>query len=447
MFVRHFRFKIIIRIILLTLTLILLLYLAYNTDLYATMIIVVLIAVYQIYSLINLMESTNRRMTQFLEAVRHADFSQTFKVTEKGKSFRELNTAFTEVMNEFQRIRSEKEEHFRYLQTVVQHIGVGLIAYDQSGKIELMNTAAKRLLGVSQIGHIEALNSCSEELVIKLKVMKPRTRDLIKIQTEEDLLQLAIYTTEFRLRGRSLTLASIQNIQSELEEQEMEAWQKLIRVLTHEIMNSITPISSLAKTTGELLSDHLEEIDQDDTLPEIQEAIHTIQKRSEGLLHFVESYRQLTRIPKPNFQLVPVDMIFKRVLPLVEKDIMAKNIIIVHQIQPEGLTVLADVEMIEQVLINLIKNSVDALNNREGSKIMLSGARDHRGRVIVKVSDNGPGIAAEAREKIFIPFFTTKKTGTGIGLSLSRQIMRQHLGSISVTSKPNEETAFKLIFS
>lgn len=447
MLVKHFRLKIILRIFLLTLSLMLLLYLWYYTELYATVVIVGLIAIYQIYSMINLMESTNRRLTQFLEAVRHADFSQSFKVTEKGRSFKELNAAFAEVMNEFQHIRSEREEHFRYLQTVVQHVGIGLIAFDQSGKIELMNTAAKRLLGVSQIGHIEALKSCSEELVIKLNTMKPRTRDLIKIQTEDDLLQLAIYTTEFRMRGRSLTLASIQNIQSELEEQEMEAWQKLIRVLTHEIMNSITPISSLAKTTGELLSDHLEENNRNDAFSEIQEAINTIQKRSEGLLHFVESYRQLTRIPRPNFQLIKVEMIFKRVLHLMEKDLTAKNIKIVNQLDPEGLTVLADVELIEQVLINLIKNSMDALNNRQESKISLSGEKGNRGRVIIKVSDNGSGITSEAREKIFIPFFTTKKTGTGIGLSLSRQIMRQHLGSITVTSKPNEETTFKLIFS
>ena len=261
-------------------------------------------------------------------------------------------------------------------------------------------------------------------------------------------MQLAIYTTEFRLRGRALILASIQNIQSELEEQEMEAWQKLIRVLTHEIMNSMTPISSLAKTIEEWLREMgVGQNDQQSTdMQEIQEAITTIQKRSDGLIHFVESYRKLTRIPQPNFQLVKVSELFRRVVQLMEKGLAEKEIRINQSIEPEDLTVMADVELIEQVLINLFKNAIDALSKQKKGEITLAGEKDQRGRVIISLSDNGPGIVQEAREKIFVPFFTTKKSGSGIGLSLSRQIMRQHRGGITVTSDPNNETKFKLIF-
>ena len=203
MIIKHFRLQIITRIIFLALTIYLLIYLIDNTDLYATLIIAGLVIIYQIYALINLMETTNRRLTTFLEAIRHADFSQSFRGTDLGESYRQLNQAFTEVMNNFQKIRGEKEENYRYLQTVVQHVGVGLIAYDRTGKIELINTVAKRLLNVTQIGHIQALGSISEELVQKLMKAKSRKRDLVKIQSEDDLLQLAIYTTDFRLRGRA----------------------------------------------------------------------------------------------------------------------------------------------------------------------------------------------------------------------------------------------------
>ena len=449
MLIKHFRLQIITRLILLALTIYLFVYLLHSTELYTTIVIVAVVIIFQIYGLIRLMETTNRRLTTFLEAIRYADFSQSFKGTELGRSYRKLNEAFAEVMKNFQKIRGEKEENYRYLQTVVQHVGVGLIAYDKSGKIELINTAAKRLLNVSQIRHIQSLGSISEELVHKLLEMKPRTRDLVKIQSEDDLLQLAIYTTEFHLRGRALTLASIQNIQSELEEQEMEAWQKLIRVLTHEIMNSMTPISSLVKTIDEWLLEMGEGPNgqQFTDMQEIQEAITTIQKRSEGLIHFVESYRKLTRIPQPNFQIIKVNELFKRVVQLMEKELEENNIELSQVIEPKDLTVMADAELIEQVLINLFKNAIDALNKKKKGEIFLTGEKDQRSRVVIKVCDNGPGIVPEAREKIFVPFFTTKKTGSGIGLSLSRQIMRQHLGGITVSSDPNKETTFKLIFS
>ena len=448
MIIKHFRLQIITRIVLISLTIYLFVYLYNTTDLYATLVIVGLVFVYQVYALVRLMETTNRRLTNFLDAIRHADFSQSFRGTELGKNYRQLNEAFSDVMKNFQKIRGEKEENYRYLQTVVQHVGVGLIVYDKSGKIELINTTAKRLLNITQIGHIQALGSISEELVGKLIDMKPRTRDLIRIQAEDDLLHLALYTTEFRLRGRPLTLVSIQNIQSELEEQEMEAWQKIIRVLTHEIMNSMTPISSLAKTIDEWIIDFGKEKGGNDSteISDIQEAITTIQKRSEGLIHFVESYRKLTRIPQPNFQIIKVEEIFKRVSQLMEKELADKKIKFSQSINPQDLSVTADSELIEQVLINLFKNAIDALSKNNKGQIAIFGEKDMRGRIIISLSDNGPGIVPEAREKIFVPFFTTKKTGSGIGLSLSRQIMRQHRGTLTVHSEPNRETTFKLIF-
>jgi signal transduction histidine kinase len=283
-------------------------------------------------------------------------------------------------------------------------------------------------------------------LLEKITGLKSGRRELIKIHSKDDLLQLAAFATEFQLRGRSLKLISLQNIQSELEEQEMEAWQKLIRVLTHEIMNSITPITSLAKTVDQSLAEMTGQLQDRSDLKDIHDAVSTIYKRSEGLLHFVESYRKLTRIPRPDFQIITIEEVFRRVSQLVKHESNAKKITISSIVQPANLKVLADQELIEQVLLNLIRNAFDALAGKQTPLITLSAELDHKGRVLIKVSDNGSGIVPEALEKIFIPFFTTKKTGSGIGLSLSRQIMRQHAGSINVMSEPDVGTTFKLIF-
>jgi len=376
--------------------------------------------------------------------VRYADFSQSFKKPQLGKSFDTLQEAFSDVIQDFQRIRSDKEEHYRYLQTVVQHVGVGLIAFDGRGNIELFNSAAKRLLQTSGMRNIRTLKKINPGLVDKINMMKRGSRDLFKYQQDDDLLQIAIHATEFQLRGRSLKLVSLQNIQTELEEQEMDAWQKLIRVLTHEIMNSITPISSLAKTVDQTLK---EKENQDPDLQDVQEAISTIHKRSEGLLHFVESYRKLSRIPQPDFQMIAVQDLLKRVCQLVEHQANGKKISVSSSVKPANLKVAADQELIEQVLLNLMRNAFDALSGQSDPTVALMAELDNKSRVIIKVIDNGSGIVPEALEKIFIPFFTTKKTGSGIGLSLSRQIMRQHGGSLSVISNPGENTTFKLTFS
>jgi signal transduction histidine kinase len=345
-------------------------------------------------------------------------------------------------MNVFRKTRTEKEEHYRYLQTVVQHIGIGLIAYQPNGDVELINTAAKRLLGIPSLKNIQSLETFSKPLVDTLFQIKPKGRALIKVEDQNELLHLALYATEFKLRGEIFSLVSLQNIHSELEEREIEAWQKLIRVITHEIMNSITPISSLASTINEMLK---EEIDSE-SLTDVHDAAQTIQKRSQGLLHFVDAYRNLALIQKPNFQLFPVKELFSRVEKLMQANIKEKAIRLKINVDPKSLELTADPELIEQVLINLLLNALHSVEARKKAKIELSSRLDGRGRILIQVKDNGPGIVAEDLEKIFIPFFSTKEKGSGIGLSLSRQIMRLHHGSITVQSEPQKQTIFTLRF-
>jgi two-component system nitrogen regulation sensor histidine kinase NtrY len=410
-----------------------------------------IVIIYEIYSLIHYVERTNRDLTRFLDAIKYEDFSQTFIGAGFGSSFNQLKTAFNAVLTKFQQTRAEKEEHFRYLQTVVQHVGIGLITFQPNGDVELINNAAKRLLKVVRLKNINELNKFSKKLVDTLLNMKPGEKKLVKIQDSNEFLQLAIYSTEFILRENKYTLVSLQNIQSELEEKEMEAWQNLIRVLTHEIMNSVTPISSLASTANEMLTDSPDEREapkqiSDETIEDVRGAVQTIEKRSKGLLNFVESYRKLTRIPRPNFDIFTVSSLFDRVEQLMKTQIGDNGIYFETSVDPESLELTADSEMVEQVLINLVLNSIDAVKYIHEGKIRLISKIDERSRVIIQVIDNGIGIEEDALEKIFIPFFTTKEHGSGIGLSLSKQIMRLHRGTITVQSKKKEETVFTLRF-
>lgn len=443
-----------------------------KTNFIATPFIVALIIIAQIYSLIHYVQKTNRDITRFFDSIKYSDFSQSFRTNVKGSSFEELNTAFTEVIEEFRKARAEKEEHYRYLQIVVQHVGIGLMAFTHDGSVELINTAAKRLLKIHGIKNVTELSDVSPTLVATLREIKSGDKVLVKIIAGNELSQLSIYATEFKLGESHYTLVSLTNIQSELEEREMEAWQNLIRVLTHEIMNSVTPIISLSSTANSLLGDSMDTMehgarttvdDSDSTRRENEEALsvlpvplsvfhdvkgalETISKRSEGLLHFVDDYRNLTHVPNPNFQSFKVTDLFGRIEKLFADRFHLRKIWYTYSTEPPELKLTADPDLVEQVLINMVLNSISALLTTSSPMIKIFGTIDDRGATIIQITDNGHGIPEEMQDKIFIPFFTTRKEGSGIGLSLARQIMRAHKGGIALHSIPNKETVFTLRF-
>ena len=447
---KNFRFNVVMRILLIVASVIILNSIVRKEEFIISSIILTALIILQIASLVKYVERTNKRLTTFLESIRHSDFVSTFSDHGLGKSFDDLNSAFNEVINEFKKTRAAKEEHFNYLQTVVQHISIGIIVFQQNGKVDIFNNAAKRLLGLSVIRLISELESVDKNLADTLRIMKAGDRNLVKVFVENELLQLSIRATEFRMRGEDFILVSLQNIHSELEAKEMDSWQKLIRVLTHEIMNSITPIVSLSGTVKDILinQETLElnkEIDDDD-VESILGALNTIEKRSQGLLNFVQIYRNLTRIPKPNFRYVEVKALFDSVYSLLEPKIKEQKINCRINVVPKDLKLTVDPDLIEQVLINLIINSVHALKDVENPSIKILAIAGSNKRVNISVADNGQGIKPDIMEKIFVPFFTSKKEGSGIGLSLSREIMRLHKGNITVKSKPGEETVFALHF-
>lgn len=446
---RRFEANCIIRVVLLVSCICLLAYLLFRTEFIAASIFIGLMIAYQVYSLIRYLTKTNRDLNRFLLSIKHSDFSQSFATSVEGSGFEELNTAFSEVTKEFQKAKIEKEEHFRFLQTIIDHVGIALIAFNPDGHVELINNAAKKLLKIQRLRNIDDLEQIGTGLAEKLGNISPGDKDLVKLKQGDDLLQLSIYATGFILRQQQLILVAMQNIQSELEEKEMISWQNLIRVLTHEIMNSITPIASLASTATDLLKDDKEcKVPQElnEVISDVGQAVKTIEKRSKGLITFIDNYRKLTRIPQPDFKIVQVRDLFERVENLLGDQIEKNAIQFKSEIDPESLSLTADPTLIEQVLINLCKNSVEAVHGVSHPKIKLKAGSDGMGNPVIKVIDNGKGIAAEVAERIFIPFFTTKPEGSGIGLSLSRQILRLHKATIGVTSAPNQKTVFKLQF-
>ncbi len=438
----------------LALTIFVLTYLIQKAGFVVTILLVGGLIVFQIVSLINLLENTNREVINFLSSIRYDDFSNAYKLSGKGGTFDELNKEFNSVLLKFKDIRAEKEADHQYLRNIIHHVGIGVMSFNKDGEVQIMNTAAKRLLKVNRLRNIEKLESFSPELVAQLSTLRTGTKALVRVRHNGELVQLAIYAIELYLKGEEFKLVTIQNIHSELEEKEMEAWQNLIRVLTHEIMNSITPISSLSgmledevEYLQEQCNEPMEKADFDD----IKTAVQTIKRRSEGLIRFVSDFQSLTHMPEPKLEHITVQDMFSEIKMLLSRDLESENVVFSTHLSPESMVITADREQIEQVLINLIKNAKEALEefDETGKKyksISLIGNTDSNNRPVITVKDNGPGIEKSALDRIFIPFFTTKKKGSGIGLSLSRQILRQHKGTLVAKSEEGKGTEFSLKF-
>lgn len=439
-----YRFVVANRIMILTATIFMLAFLILGGSSSTAAAFLFLVIVYEVYSLIKYLDAVNLTLERFLLSVRYSDFNTRFPAGKMGGSFSKLEKEIAEVMEEFKRIRAEKEEHANFLQTIIQHINLGLISYQSTGKVELINNAAKKLLQISSLSDISSLAVSNKPLFEKLHTIAAGEKALVKFTGNNELTQLVLFAAEFKRQDRMYKLVSIQNIQREMEDNEMEAWQKLISVLTHEIMNSITPVSSLSQTLENLLQ---ESASGTENLEDIKTGVSAIRRRSEGLIEFVNNYRKLTRIPIPDFSIVKVADLFSQIQKLMEPMLCKKNIIFRCFTDPASLEITADPRLIEQVLINLIANSEDALKDAINPEIVLNAEMGIKGQILIKISDNGAGIIESVQEKIFIPFFTTKKNGSGIGLSLARQIMRQHRGSISVFSRPGELTVFTLSFT
>jgi nitrogen fixation/metabolism regulation signal transduction histidine kinase len=402
------------------------------------------------FELIWYVERGTRDLAYFLTFVAHRDFSVPAAPPFKGAAFDELQLAYRQLVEQFRRLNLEKAAKQQYLEAVIQHVGIALVCFDENGEVTMANGSALRLFELPHINSLQSLARVDSRLPQTLEHLAEGDRTLLNIRREDESLQLVLFATRFELLDRHYKLVSFQNIRDELDRHEIDSWQKLIRVLTHEIMNSVTPIISLSSLMRETLVDEsapstlrqLMPREQEDVLRGIT-AIHT---RSTGLLDFVQAYRSFANVPTPAFADVPVLASFERVRTLLASEVQDRGIALsIHCPEPQ-LTIRVDASQIEQVLINLVRNAVDALADRDAPRIELRAHRDEGGRVVLQVVDNGPGIDPAYRDNIFVPFFTTKRNGTGVGLSISRQLTHANRGLIGMRVAPGGGSIFSLRF-
>jgi two-component system nitrogen regulation sensor histidine kinase NtrY len=447
-FFSDFKFRAGLRVVLVGLSMSLFVYMVNHPNMVFAAILTGIIIIGQLMELFRFTSQTNRKLTRFLESVQYSDFISGFTSDNKlGTSFRDLNVRFNEVLEAFRKARAEKEEHWQYLNTVVQQVRTGIISFDTEGNIQLINANARRFMGVQSIKNIEQLGEKNPKLLRAIREVEPGKSVLYK--GDQDFL-LTIQATEMRMRGNTMKLLTLQNIQTELQQQEIEAWQNLTRVLRHEIMNSITPISSLTSTLREILDHDMTKRNshyelRSEGAEDLREGLSTIENRSKGLIKFIDAYREYTSLPPPKLKAIMVKGLIEKIVQLMKPEVQKTTIQLTWSCDFEYLSIQADEEMIEQVLINLIKNSIEALEDVPNGRIEIVGGYSSNA-VTIDVTDNGKGIIKEALKRIFVPFFTTKKTGSGIGLSLSRQIMQMHDGSLSVESEPGVRTTFRMKF-
>ncbi len=412
-----------------------------NRHWFFTPLVIGIILISVVWNLIYYVQKTSRNLSLFLLNIKQGGFMSSFK--EKNDPNQGLYKVFDDVIHEFQHVTMEKEAHYLYLQTLNENIGVGLLSFDENGKIDLYNPSAKGLLKKPNLQRIDQLKEIDQSFE-KLSALESGQRQIIKAVIDGELLELSVISKKFRVKEQLFTLLIFQNINAELEQKEVEAWQKLISVLTHEIMNSVTPISSLSGALNQQLGgidlSTLDEEDQDD----IKKSLSTIESRSKGLMTFVNAYKEFTKSPDLNYSEFSLHEVFNDQLLLLKEDLKNNNIKVDISVEPTFIC-RADRDLLDQVIINLLKNAIQSLNHESNGMIKIS-ARKNVQRNSIEISDNGPGIPPEMLDKIFVPFFTTKKKGTGVGLSFARKVMRLHNGQIKVYSKQGEGTTFNLIW-
>ena len=444
---RNFYFNMIARVIFLTLTALGLAFLVFSKS-YISASFVLLLLVAQVYSLIAFINSTNRKIAYFFDAIRNEDFTLRFPERVTIKSFKELNQSLNRVNGLIQEVHLQLQIRENYYQEILKQANIGIMTFNEKGHILFSNPTLEKLFNYSPLNHIKQLNQIDKELYAIFEPFEPFERKLFQLTNEREQKQLALKCTTMTLDKSPLLLVVAQDIHHELDEKETESWVRLIRVLTHEIMNTITPITSISDSIlKHFKSVELESSNEDDKnkMESSIKGLEVIKEQGSDLMDFVQSYRSILSVPKPDRALVPAKKLFDKVQVLTSKE-RVKNLEVSWIVEPVGLELYIDEKQITQVLINLVKNAFHSLDRINGGSIRVIAGVNRNGKEFIEVMDNGPGIPKELQDEIFVPFFTTRDKGTGIGLSLSKQIMQQHNGSLKLHSIPNQETTFTLLF-
>ncbi|MGE4586320.1 MAG: PAS domain-containing sensor histidine kinase [Mangrovibacterium sp.] len=408
------------------------------------------ILVVTVCSLLHYQNRINEQISYFFEAVKNEDFSLVFPEKKDDRLIRKLNRNMAEVNRQIQQISLNHQRQEQYFRALLEHVGTGILSFDERGFVVHANSYIKKLLGMEQLTHLRQLEKVDIRLAQAFRQMKEREQKQISFNGSRGQINLLVQTTVFKAGEQQLMLFSVQDINQELDEKELDSWLKLIRVLTHEIMNTIAPVTSLSESLGNYYFKDGKVISREEVsdrmIAHTVRGLEVIREQGKGLVRFVELYRQFTRIPKPEKKPVRVDQLLERTVILRQTELAKAGISHMIRLKNPELQVLADETLIAQVLGNLLKNALEALKGRAGGHIELTAGKNAQEQVEIAVHDNGPGIPPELLSDIFVPFFTTRKEGNGIGLSLSRQIMRLHGGTLSVHSVPERETVFTMLF-
>ncbi len=425
-------------------------YLIARDESFRYLILCLIIIIVMTVSLISYLNGTNEKIMLFFDSVRNDDSTLSFTTIEKNKTLREIYLSMNKVNHQIQQLKIENRKQEQYFQILIEHIATGIVTYDNDGFVIHANTAAKRLLSTEVLTHLKQIERRDSKLFNAIKSIRPHERRLIAHASENGEIQLSLKATSFRTGNKELIILSIQDIKNELDEKELESWMKLIRVLMHEIMNSIAPITSLSESLVRIYTDSGVPVSPEKvtsgTISTTLQGLNVIKEQGKGLMSFVESYRKLTRIPEPEKKLFAVEDLINRLkilygsMPRQDKGELSVTI------KNPGIELLADQNLISQVLVNLLKNALEANESNPDPDIRIVAGLDINNRPEICVIDNGPGIAAAHLDEIFVPFFTTRQNGSGIGLSISRQIMKMHGGNLKVRSVSDKETAFCLNF-
>lgn len=421
----------------------LLAWMAIHTNWYVTMALCATAALMQTMALARYAARAGREVARFLDAIAFDDTSASFLALSRDRNFGELGAAMARVMERLRSGRAEREEQAQYLQSLLAHMPVALISVTDQGAVQQLNLAARRLFA-GPCDSVQGFARYGAGFAAALDTLKPGQAAIVRMERRAGTLQLKAAATDVVLGGQKRRLVSLQNIETELSAHELVAWQTVIRVMAHEVMNSLTPISSLAGTARERLEESLVQMAPGDParagLEDAREALDTLARRSDGLLHFVQNHRRLTKRMVAQSSIVPMRRVFTRLQRLLADELTARDIVLVADVQPETLEITADADLIDQALINLVRNAMDALRDAPSGRITLCATQDDAGRAAISVADNGPGIPPDQREKVFVPFYTTKRQGSGVGLTLVRQIAIVHGGNAAIADTPGGGT-------
>jgi two-component system nitrogen regulation sensor histidine kinase NtrY len=413
------------------------------------LVITVPLVVYSVIDLIRFQKKAQDEVSQFVESIHYRDFSRHFDVRKAPNELKPLRKGFNEINTTFKLISRERETQYHYLQKILELVDTGILSYEQeTGETGWLNEAFKNLMGIPYLKTIHSLEKREEVLYKELVKLKSGDAKILTVNRNGQLIKILVTASMLRSDDKIYKLIAFQNVSEALDETESKAWQKLLSVMTHEIMNSVAPISSLADTMkNRLKSLEIANSGLGGQLEDLELGIDTIKRRSEGLLKFTESYRSLNKITRLDLTKILVRNLFESLNQLMRPSLEKKHIELEIILRDPTLGVEADHNLIEQVMINLLVNAVEAVKEREKPRITLSAEITSNNKTLVKVTDNGMGMPPELQEKIFIPFFSTRKNGSGIGLSLCKQIMLLHKGNILVQSTEGAGSSFILQFS